>query len=539
MSWKAPPSLKEPYTKWKDELSIWQNFTDIEESKQGSALFLSLPPGNARDAVLELGPTAINGKDGVDKIIGKLDSLFLKDDNVATYQAWQSFIKFKRGRNMNMTDYSIEFSKLYTVCKNAKLILPTGVLALQFLESANLPQEQHRLALATCESIEYDKMKAQVLKISTDIATPDSSSILQPKDIKVECDTLHVAHSNTYEEADENCDGEVYEEEEPLELSDAMYNARYYQNYRGSPKTRTNNWYPSGGRSRGASQRGNWRSSPSQNLNSWSNQGNFGLQKLPYRGGGNSNRSKKINPSDRFGRPRQCRECFSIYHLEENCPETEGHITLITDETGPTSSFLAETIGCMVVDSGCINTVCGKSWLESYIESLSVKDRKSIATGNSNVMFRFGNGTSFRSLKKVTVPIYLGSMRARIVTDVVSCEIPLLFSKESLKRAHGSINFVHDKITLMNETIPLETTSTGHYYIRISRNTEGPVENVADILFSVNISDLDAANLHKTALKWHKQFAHPPADKLQELVTRANIDSEGLYEAIKKVLDTC
>ena len=84
MSWKAPPKLKEPYTAWKDELQIWQNFTDVEAEKQGSALYLSLPPGSARDAVLELGPNIINGRDAVAKITQKLDTLFLKDDNVTT-----------------------------------------------------------------------------------------------------------------------------------------------------------------------------------------------------------------------------------------------------------------------------------------------------------------------------------------------------------------------------------------------------------------------------------------------------------------------
>ena len=80
-NWKAPPKLKEPYASWKAELEIWQNFTEIEPKKQGAALFLSLPnPSSARDAVLELGPAAINKDTGVKSIIDKLDSLFLKDD---------------------------------------------------------------------------------------------------------------------------------------------------------------------------------------------------------------------------------------------------------------------------------------------------------------------------------------------------------------------------------------------------------------------------------------------------------------------------
>ena len=158
------------------------------------------------------------------------------------------------------------------------------------------------------------------------------------------------------------------------------------------------------------------------------------------------------------------------------------------------------------------------------MESLSCKDRKSISISDSHTKFRFGNGASFKSLKRVTMPMYLGQLRTRISTDVVECEIPLLFSKNSLKRGSGSINFAKDKIVILNQHLPLETTSTGHYILRISRNPEGPIEEVGDILFNVNVADLNQSDLNKTASKWHKQFAPPPADKLINLLSRANIN---------------
>ena len=93
--------------------------------------------------------------------------------------------------------------------------------------------------------------------------------------------------------------------------------------------------------------------------------------------------------------------------MEEKCPELDGNIVLLTDEVTPASKLLGETLGCMIVDSGCIHTVCGSSWMESYMETLSCKDRRSIIIENSKTKFRFGNGASFLSLKKVTIPIYL------------------------------------------------------------------------------------------------------------------------------------
>ena len=193
----------------------------------------------------------------------------------------------------------------------------------------------------------------------------------------------------------------------------------------------------------------------------------------------------------------------------------------------------------MVVDSGCINTVCGDVWLDSYLESLSCKDKKSVAMENSSSWFRFGNGASFQSLKKVTIPVYLGSIRARISTDVVKYEIPLLFSKNSLKKGQGSINFSKDTIRILNQYLTLENTSTGHYILRLSRNPDSPVEELKDVLFSVNLDDMDQAKLRSTALKWHRQFAHPPAAKLINLLRRANIEHPDMVDTITKVTDSC
>ena len=89
-NWKAPPKLKEPYSSWKEELKVWQNFTEIEKKKQGGALFLSLPdPSSARDAVLALGADVINSDGAVTEITAALDKLFSEDKNISTYQAWQ------------------------------------------------------------------------------------------------------------------------------------------------------------------------------------------------------------------------------------------------------------------------------------------------------------------------------------------------------------------------------------------------------------------------------------------------------------------
>ena len=52
-----------------------------------------------------------------------------------------------------------------------------------------------------------------------------------------------------------------------------------------------------------------------------------------------------------------------------------------------------------------------------------------------------------------------------VVTDVVKSEIPLLLSKESMKKAGTKIDFVKDKIIIFGKEISLQFTSSGHYSI--------------------------------------------------------------------------
>ena len=424
---------------------------------------------------------------------------------------------------MNISDYIIEFNKLYSVCKVNEMTLPTGVLAIQFLESASLPEAHHKLALATCDKMEFEMMKSQVLKISTNLSVPSTSKILCPvpaAEIKIESTALAAEY---YEETpDDEYYGEHQAEEEPNETF-------YGYRYNNRPQNRPYNNYQS------YSNRGFARGR-ARSYNNYPRHNNAGPRPQTQ---SKPTKNKQLNAADRFGRPRQCRECLSVYHLEEKCPELENNIVLLTDEVTPTSSLLGETLGCMVVDSGCIHAVCGTAWLESYLDSLSCKDRKSIIVEESTGRFRFGNGSSFKSLKRVTIPIYLGKIRTRISTDVVQCDIPLLFSKNSLKKANGSINFVKDTIILMHQDLKLEATSTGHYFLRLSRSTDGPIEDISDVLFSVNVDGMDTAAMRATATKWHKQFAHPPAHKLLKLLESAGINNPDMKAAIEDISNKC
>ena len=39
-------------------------------------------------------------------------------------------------------------------------------------------------------------------------------------------------------------------------------------------------------------------------------------------------------------------------------------------------TFLGETLSMAIIDSGCVNIVCGEAWLNCYLETLSDSEQK-------------------------------------------------------------------------------------------------------------------------------------------------------------------
>ena len=54
--------------------------------------------------------------------------------------------------------------------------------------------------------------------------------------------------------------------------------------------------------------------------------------------------------------------------------------------------FVGETLNCAVLDAGCTKNVCGQSWLDSYLDSLTPEDLLKVIKEKSSSSFKFGDG---------------------------------------------------------------------------------------------------------------------------------------------------
>ena len=213
------------------------------------------------------------------------------------------------------------------------------------------------------------------------------------------------------------------------------------------------------------------------------------------------------------------------------------NVTLFTNDPVDQSQLLRETLGYAVLDSGCNRTVCGKSWLNSYLDTLSRNEHLLVEKHTDNSLFRFGDSEPVISNELFVIPIQLGSHKLKLSTCVVDSDVPLLLSRVSLKRAHAQIDFKNDKLLVFDEPVDVFISENGH--LCVSLLSKEPKQIVKQVLFSCPLQvDDDQANIKKIT-KLHKQFAHPKSIKLKELIRKSGVNDKGIEQIVDTVSDNC
>ena len=136
-------------------------------------------------------------------------------------------------------------------------------------------------------------------------------------------------------------------------------------------------------------------------------------------------------------------------------------------------------------------------------------------------MYRFGDGNLIPAILNVNLPVTIAEKQVYINTDIMPNDIPLLLSRQAMKKAGMTIDFENDQAIVFGRHEKLITTSSGHYalpitsYCKLINNvTAGSNENI----LLVNKNQKSKRDI---ALKLHRQFAHPAPDKLVKLLNSA------------------
>ncbi|KAL5252088.1 hypothetical protein ACHWQZ_G015034 [Mnemiopsis leidyi] len=516
------PKLGKSYVSFKKELLLWQDVTSLEEEKRAAMIVLSLPD-RAKQVALQIPRGELkNGVDrqvdgetkkisGVERLTEELDKIYMEDVEKERYQAYAEFRKFSRGPNMTVHEYLLEFDKREKTLKEYKIELPESVLAYELLNSANLSQEQIALARATVDKLDYNSMCDQIKKITID--RHPSESLHEDFKVKVEKD-------------DQPFYADGFENNEEKNCTYFGRGSRGNSSYRGNFNR----------------SRGGYRQYSSRNRNQGYSR-NYTMNR----------RGKKSNPLDQYGNPMVCNICKSINHFAINCPDKDSSSTFYQEtedvvlfQNSPSydndpqtmRNFTRENFDMAVLDTGCNISVCGKGWLEAYVDGLSDKDKKNIKTKKNKIDFRFGDNPTNPSTIRMTLPAVINDKEVMIQTQVVDADIPLLLSKSAMQKANMVIDMGNDTVTAYGVTKPLHYTESGHCSIKLNNNS---IDNscLCSTENCVLFSEESKENVEKIAEKLHKQFAHPPAEKLKSFVKTGGETRKEIFDAIERISESC
>ena len=445
---KYPPRFDgSEYETWKKDINIWCALTELDENKQALAIHLSLS-GRARTASSEIELAVLKSKDGVKRLLDKLDSLFLADKGRRQFTAFQNLYNLRRN-NKDVHEYVSEFEHKYFKFTKEEMTLPDSVLAFMLLAACNLPGHETQIVMSAISEVNYANMKSTLKRVFG-----QQLSMQSPQESNTEI----------------GAEGSSVIKAEPVFCSDSNEEV-YYASRGGRPRRPSSGYRPRyRGRGRGAAM-------------------------VTSSGFGNQGTNRRLNPLDQDGKVSRCVICDSRYHWARFCPHsyennealTGGvkeidasnssedhviHMSLFVGYAGEKNikqtkigQLIEESRQSGIVDTGCSTTVCGQQWLDTYLGSLCDEELSMVREEKSSATFTFGDGVKHRSIKRIVFPCWIGGIRSELSTDVVECSLPLLISRHSMKKGKMVLDFDKDSIRIMNRWIKLIVSSSGHYLL--------------------------------------------------------------------------
>ena len=136
------------------------------------------------------------------------------------------------------------------------------------------------------------------------------------------------------------------------------------------------------------------------------------------------------------------------------------------------TKFAGETLNCAVLDSGCTKNICGESWLNNYLDTLTESDPPKVVVEKSSNSFRFGERKSLNSEKILTLSAQIGKEDIMIKSDVIDSDLSLLLSKSVRKKVNVNNDFSNNVVNMLNQKNNIVFTASGNYAVPISKKNK-------------------------------------------------------------------
>ena len=523
----VPVFKGENYEMYEHQVEVWAEVCGVEKAKQASILWLTLPDDHASDIKAKIYNEIkddLKTDEGVTKFLGVMAKAFKPaEQNQVLKLFLDFFVNMKKNNKETIMEFVTRFDKTANAAKKKGMEMSQTILGLKIIHDAGLNDSQRNLVLV---EIDFDKKEDVYEKAKLGL-----NKYLAGVDGK----------EGVWEEKAIKMEAEFYTEEE-----EALLAARGY--YRGPPGRGSRGGGSSGSSSRGA----------------WSGGGGGGWSGTKAGAKEKEVQKRPLNPTGHDGERLLCLACGSFRHMMQDCQHSwekmkgkafvaedaedesfftmanrpgmsgeEDDIILYTGNSRERISSLgSETLGRLLLDTGCTRNVCGEAWWLDYYESLADEDKDKVKEEDGGKKkFRFGGGEVLTALGKVTFPAQLAGKMVRISSYVVSSPIPLLWSKPSMVRAGVVVDLPEDRAKILGSWTTLDITSAGHHSLPI----------LPEKVTEHSLVTLPEGEEEKKAVlvKLHRQMGHPRKETMVKLLKNVNCDDKVTRKMLETIHDRC
>ena len=189
--------------------------------------------------------------------------------------------------------------------------------------------------------------------------------------------------------------------------------------------------------------------------------------------------------------------CRSIKHWSTDCPNQSLHKVNI--DSWDLINLQKDTIGynALVVTSEVSKSVCGLTWLLSYLKTLTPHEKsKVVVDSTTSKIFSIMGSGRVSSLHTVTIPFLRdGKKQISIEVEVVDRDIPLLVSRSALSKGRADIDPYTDTMSMSGIKLYLNVSREGHYYMLLTNTPSSSCLDESDSFH--NLSSSLATEQHK------------------------------------------